>query len=104
MAASAPEVGEAAPSRRRRDERHRVGCHPRHGPDRYIARDARPSLLSAPVTELYVAAVLLILAQVVGIYALRTRKADVLFSVVMVVLAGSAIAIGFVGVLHRLHS
>lgn len=56
------------------------------------------------MTELYVAAVLLILAQIVGIYALRTRKADVLFSVVMVVLAGSAIAIGFVGVLHRLHS
>lgn len=92
------------PSRPRRDDRHSADCHPRHGPDRYIARDARPSRLPAPVTELYLAAGLLILAQIVGIYALLTRKADVLFSVVMVVLAGSAIALGFFGVLHRLHS
>lgn len=56
------------------------------------------------MTDLYIAAVLLILAQIVGIYALRTRKADVLFSAIMVVLAGSAIALGFFGVLHRLHS
>jgi ABC-type uncharacterized transport system permease subunit len=55
------------------------------------------------VTALYVAGALLVLAQAVGIYALKTRKADVLFSILMAVLAGAAIALGAYGALYRLH-
>ncbi len=55
------------------------------------------------MNALYTAGALLVLAQVVGIYALKTRKADVLFSVLMAVLAGAAVAIGIYGALYRIH-
>jgi hypothetical protein len=56
------------------------------------------------VTELYAAAALLVVAQLVGIYGLKTRKADLLFSLVMVGLIVAAVALaGFgAGGLHHL--
>jgi predicted DNA repair protein MutK len=50
------------------------------------------------VSPLYVAAGFLVAAQIVGIYALRTRKADLLFSILMVVLVGVAIALAVYGI------
>jgi hypothetical protein len=55
------------------------------------------------VIDLYIAGGLLVLAQLIGIYALKTRKADVLFSVLMAGLAIAAVAIGAYGALYRLH-
>lgn len=46
---------------------------------------------------LYAAAACLVAAQVLGIYALRTRKADLIFSVFMIVLLGAAVALGYIG-------
>ncbi len=42
-------------------------------------------------------------AQILGIYALVTRKADLIFAVVMVVLLVGAVVLGGYGVYHRLH-
>lgn len=53
--------------------------------------------------ELYIAGALLVLAQLVGIYALKTRKADVVFSVLMAVMVVGAILFGIFGALYRLH-
>ena len=47
-----------------------------------------------PVMTLYVAGALLVVAQIVGIYGLRTRKADLLFSLLMGALVVAAIVIG----------
>jgi fumarate reductase subunit D len=55
------------------------------------------------VIELYVAGALLVLSQLVGIYALKTRKADVVFSVIMALMVGAAIVFGIYGALYRLH-
>jgi hypothetical protein len=55
------------------------------------------------VTDLYIAGALLVLAQLVGIYALKTRKADLLFSLLMAALAAAAIVLGAYGALYRLH-
>jgi hypothetical protein len=55
------------------------------------------------VIELYVAGALLVLAQLVGIYALKTRKADVVFSVLMAVMVVGAILLGVYGAWYRLH-
>jgi hypothetical protein len=55
------------------------------------------------VSLLYAAGVCLLAAQVLGIYALVTRKADVIFSLVMVVLLVLAVAMGAVGVYHKIH-
>lgn len=43
---------------------------------------------------LYVAAGLLVLSQVVGIYGLVTRKADLIFSILMLVLLVAALGLG----------
>jgi hypothetical protein len=43
---------------------------------------------------LYAAGALLVVAQAVGLYGLITRKADLLFSIVMAVLVLAALAIG----------
>lgn len=49
------------------------------------------------VSLLYAAVACLIAAQVLGIYALRSRKADLIFSVFMIVLLGMAVALGYIG-------
>jgi hypothetical protein len=54
------------------------------------------------VTQLYAAAACLVAAQIVGIYALVTRKADLIFSVLMVVLVIAAIVLGLAGAHHQL--
>jgi hypothetical protein len=55
------------------------------------------------VTPFYVAGACLVVAQILGIYALVTRKADLLFAVVMVVLVVVALASGADGVYRQLH-
>ncbi|MBV9661897.1 MAG: hypothetical protein JO337_12145 [Acidimicrobiales bacterium] len=55
------------------------------------------------MTLIYVAAALLVMAQVLGIYALKTRKADFIFAIVMAVLLLGAVLLGGYGVYHRLH-
>jgi hypothetical protein len=51
----------------------------------------------------YVAGACLVVAQILGIYALVTRKADFLFAVVMVALVVVALASGADGVYRQLH-
>jgi hypothetical protein len=52
------------------------------------------------VSLLYGAAACLVAAQVVGLYALKSRKADLLFSVLMVALVIAAVLLGVAGA-HR---
>ena len=52
---------------------------------------------------LYVAGACLVLAQLVGIYGLVTRKADFVFALVMVVLLVGAVVLGGLGAYHRIH-
>lgn len=47
------------------------------------------------MTDIYAAAVLLVVAQIFGIYALVTRKADLIFAVFMVIVL---VVAGFLGV------
>jgi hypothetical protein len=54
------------------------------------------------VTELYAAAACLIAAQLVGIYGLKTRKADLVFAVCMVGLLVAGSILGVSGALHKL--
>jgi hypothetical protein len=54
------------------------------------------------VSLLYGAAGCLVAAQVVGIYALVTRKADLIFSVFMLVLVIAAVVLGVVGAHQQL--
>lgn len=64
----------------------------------------RATLLSTRrVNLLYGAAVCLVIAQILGIYALWTRKADFIFALVMVLLLAGAVIMGVVGVYDRLH-
>ena len=51
---------------------------------------------------LYVAAALLVGAQLLGVYALISRKADLVFSVLMVVLLGGAVACGLLALSRHL--
>lgn len=53
--------------------------------------------------EIYAAAVLLVLAQILGIYALVTRKADLVFAFFMVVILVLAVALGGYGVYHKIY-
>jgi hypothetical protein len=55
------------------------------------------------VTAIYAAAALLVVAQVLGIYALKTRKADFIFAIVMAALLIGAVVLGGYGVYHKLH-
>jgi hypothetical protein len=55
------------------------------------------------VTPFYIAGACLVVAQVLGIYALVTRKADLLFAAVMVFLVVVALASGADGVYRQLH-
>jgi hypothetical protein len=55
------------------------------------------------VSLLYAAGACLVVAQLLGIYGLVTRKADFVFALVMTALLVSAVALGGVGVYHRIH-
>jgi hypothetical protein len=53
------------------------------------------------VSLLVLAAVCLVAAQVLGIYALVTRKADLIFALVMIVLLALAIFLGAADILQK---
>jgi hypothetical protein len=55
------------------------------------------------VSPIYAAGGLLVVAQILGIYALVTRKADLIFALVMGVILLFAVVLGSYGVYHRLH-
>jgi len=55
------------------------------------------------MTPLYLAGGLLVVAQATGIYALISKKADVIFTIVMVCLVAAAIAAGADGAYNELH-
>jgi hypothetical protein len=55
------------------------------------------------VNLIYTGAALLILAQLVGIYALVTHKADLIFAILMGVLLVLAVVIGGIGAYDRIH-
>lgn len=55
------------------------------------------------MTLIYLGGVLLVLAQILGIYGLVTRKADFIFAIVMTVLLVLAVVVGGYGIYHRLH-
>jgi len=55
------------------------------------------------MTPFYVAGALLVVAQVLGIYALVTRKADVIFTLIMLVLVVGAVVSGAEGAYNQLH-
>ncbi len=55
------------------------------------------------MTPIYAAGALLVVAQIMGIYALITRKADFIFAIVMAALLVCAVVLGGYGVYHRLH-
>jgi hypothetical protein len=55
------------------------------------------------VTPIYAAAALLVVAQALGIYGLKTHKADFIFAIVMAVLLVGAVVLGGYGVYHKLH-
>lgn len=55
------------------------------------------------MTPFYVAGVLLVIAQAIGIYALVSRKADFIFAVVMICLVAGALAAGADGAYTQLH-
>ena len=55
------------------------------------------------MTPFYVAGACLVVAQVLGIYALISRKADLVFALVMFTLVLAALASGADGVYTQLH-
>jgi hypothetical protein len=55
------------------------------------------------VNLLYAAGACLVVAQLLGIYGLVTRKADFIFAVVMAVLLVCAVVLGGVGAYNRIH-
>lgn len=55
------------------------------------------------MTLIYTAGVLLVAAQILGVYALVTRKADFIFALLMTALLVSAVVLGGYGVYHRIH-
>ena len=55
------------------------------------------------MSPIYAAGGLLVVAQLLGIYALVTRKADLIFALVMGVILLVAVVLGTYGVYHRLH-
>lgn len=62
----------------------------------HVRADERPT-----VTLLYAAAGCLVAAQLLGIYALKTRKADLIFSLFMLVLLVASAALAYVGVKQK---
>jgi hypothetical protein len=55
------------------------------------------------MTLLYTAGALLVLAQVIGLYGLKTRKADLIFTLIMGVLVVAAVVVGAYEVFHVRH-
>jgi hypothetical protein len=55
------------------------------------------------VSAIAVAVVCLVLAQVIGIYALVSRKADLVFTLAMCALLLAAVTLGGYGLYHRFH-
>jgi hypothetical protein len=55
------------------------------------------------MTPFYLAGAFLVLAQILGIYALLTRKADLIFSLVMLGLVVAALVSGADGAYSQLH-
>lgn len=55
------------------------------------------------MTAFYVAGALLVAAQATGIYALVTKKADFIFSLVMLGMVAAALASGGYGAYTQLH-
>ena len=55
------------------------------------------------MTTLYAAAALLVLAQILGIYALVTRKADFIFAIFMTILLAGSVTLGLYWLYHRVH-
>lgn len=55
------------------------------------------------MTPIYSAGILLIVAQLLGIYALVTRKADFIFALIVAALLILAVVLGGYGVYHKLH-
>ncbi len=54
------------------------------------------------MTLLYGAAGCLVAAQLLGVYALRTRKADLIFSLFMVALVLASVMLGYMGAKQQL--
>lgn len=64
--------------------------------------DAQPA--APPRVNLLIAAgICLVAAQVLGIYGLRTRKADLIFAILMIVLLVAAVVMGLDYAYHRVH-
>ena len=64
--------------------------------------DAPP--VSPPRVSLLIAAgICLVAAQLLGIYGLKTRKADLIFALVMIGLLVAAFVMGFEYAYHRVH-
>jgi hypothetical protein len=55
------------------------------------------------MTPFYIAGAFLIVAQILGIYALLTRKADLIFALVMLALVVAAVVSGADGAYNQLH-
>lgn len=51
---------------------------------------------------LYSAAACLVAAQLLGLYALKSRKADLIFSMFMVALVVASVALGYMGARQQL--
>jgi hypothetical protein len=58
-------------------------------------------LAGRPVKFLYLAAACLVIAQVLGIYGLVTRKADLIFSLFMIALVVTSFVLGGLGVYQQ---
>jgi hypothetical protein len=52
---------------------------------------------------LYSAGICLVLAQIIGIYGLVTRKADLIFALLMAALLIAALVMGGIGAYDRIH-
>ena len=57
---------------------------------------------SSQVTLLYGAAACLVAAQLLGIYGLRTRKADLIFTLFMIGLVVVSVVLGYMGARRQL--
>jgi hypothetical protein len=55
------------------------------------------------VNLFYLAGACLVAAQLVGIYGLITRKADLIFALLMIALLAGAVAFASVEAYHRIH-
>lgn len=55
------------------------------------------------MSAIYAAGGLLVIAQILGIYALVTHKADLIFALIMGAILLFAVVLGGYGVYHRLH-